>query len=959
MLARALGLAVALGLLLVPVDEVRAAKGQLSYEQRFPGFDIGGAQDLAASPDGEFLYAVGDDKLTVFDRDPLTGGFSFLEVERDGIDDQTDPGGVVDGIDPARGVAVSPDGKTVYVASYQPSNSVAVFDRDPATGRVSFLEAERDGVDDSGDAGGTVAELFRVEVVAVSPDGESVYATTESDDSVVVFDRDPATGRISYLEFEKNGVNDAGDAGGTVEGLDSGSGLTLSPDGEAVYVSASSGDAIVVFARDAANGRLSFVEAEKDGVNDAGDPGGTVDGLNGAAAVAASNGFLFAAGSSDAAVALFERDDVTQELSFVEVEKNGVDDAGDAGPVVSGLIAPRSLALSPNGLNLYVAGNGADAVLTFRLWAAEDELEFVESEVEGLDPGGGDATPAGLRGASAVVVPAGGDHVYVGGSLESGLAAFSRAATTAPTLGRLSFLLTSPGYRLADPRGAAISPDGEWMVVANLGDESLVSLERDPAAGAVVPRDREAQNVDDPSDAAPEVEGLDEPLAVAFAPNGTDVYVTDTSEYAVSLFRLDPGSGELSYVETERDGDNDPGDPGGVVEGLYEPWDLAVAPDGGGLYVAGNNEDALVAFDRDTATGRISFLELESDGVGGVDGLSGVEAIAISPDGRSVYAAGSGGEEAAVFARDLGTDALTFLEAEVDGVDDPQDSGPAVDGFEFGPTDVAVAPDGSQVYFGAFRALTRFQRDTATGRISFAEVERDAFDEYGYVDALTPSRDGGELYVGTAVAGGGGALLALSTAGGLAPLDAEVSGQDDPGDGGGRAAALERIAEVVVSPDDRFVYSVSEADNGVGLFARELAAPPPPGPPPQSPPPEADTLLLNPYFKAAAKQVQKGKQVVVTLTLKAGEKATGTGSGKIVVGKRSYKLKALTVSLGAGKARKLKLRPAKSKHRDAIVAALRAGRKVKAKLTGKIADPAGNRKTKNLPAVTLTYKRSS
>ena len=59
-------------------------------------------------------------------------------------------------------------------------------------------------------------------------------------------------------------------------------------------------------------------------------------------------------------------------------------------------------------------------------------------------------------------------------------------------------------------------------------------------------------------------------------------------------------------------------------------------------------------------------MEAQFDGVGGVDGLSGAQSVAVSPDGGHVYVAGSyGTTRLAVFARDVATGALTFVEAAV------------------------------------------------------------------------------------------------------------------------------------------------------------------------------------------------------------------------------------------------------------------------------------------------------
>ncbi len=51
----------------------------------------------------------------------------------------------------------------------------------------------------------------------------------------------------------------------------------------------------------------------------------------------------------------------------------------------------------------------------------------------------------------------------------------------------------------------------------------------------------------------------------------------------------------------------------------------------------------------------------------GVDGLDGTSGVAVSPDGKHVYATGYVDDGLAVFGRDAATSALSFLEVEIRG----------------------------------------------------------------------------------------------------------------------------------------------------------------------------------------------------------------------------------------------------------------------------------------------------
>jgi len=85
------------------------------------------------SPDGANLYVADsfEGKVAVFSRESATGALAFLEFQQNGR--------VVDGLKGARAVTVSPDGAYVYAVG-EDDDAVAVFRRNAATGALSFLE---------------------------------------------------------------------------------------------------------------------------------------------------------------------------------------------------------------------------------------------------------------------------------------------------------------------------------------------------------------------------------------------------------------------------------------------------------------------------------------------------------------------------------------------------------------------------------------------------------------------------------------------------------------------------------------------------------------------------------------------------------------------------------------------------------------------------------------------------
>src|SRR5205823_4653926 len=233
------------------------------------------------SPDGAHVYVAGrnDDSLAVFSRDAATGALTYVEIQRDGY------AGVVQGLLGAKAVAVSPDGAHVYAAGSL-ENAVAVFGRDAATGKLTFIEVQREGQNG-------VLGLFGAKAVTVSLDGANLYVAGGYDDALVVFDRNPETGMLTSVQLLEDGV-------GGVNGLNGADAVAVSPDGTHVFVTGSVDNALAVFERDPATGTLTYVERLRDGI-------AGVDGLHKAQAVAVSpdGASVYAAGSADTAVAVF------------------------------------------------------------------------------------------------------------------------------------------------------------------------------------------------------------------------------------------------------------------------------------------------------------------------------------------------------------------------------------------------------------------------------------------------------------------------------------------------------------------------------------------------------------------------------------------------------------------------------------------------------------------------------
>lgn len=389
---------------------------EVAVEQELPGGPGGipgllQPSALALSPDGGFAYVTSEsrDSVLLFARDATTGRLEYRREYR--AVEGSLQGARLDG---PRHVVLSGDGRHVYVAARNDS-AIAILARDLGNGELSFVANQINGQGNPGSAGGDTRGLGGVSRLALSPDDRHLYASGATGNSIAVFARDAADGHLAFVEAEQQGVDDPGDAGGVVVGLDRPAGLQVSPDGRHVYVAARFGNAVVAFDRSAdetaaAFGRLSFRTAYRHGLLGVGGMLGAAD-----LTISADGAHLYVAAESSNGIVRFDR---------------GADGAlvwrrawtrGDTG--LPGLLGPQSIALTPDGQELYVAGFG------------DSSLSILGRATDGTDPGHlsplqtvfDDEGGLSLMGGPVAVVPSADDrHVYVVAATDSGLVVLRR-----------------------------------------------------------------------------------------------------------------------------------------------------------------------------------------------------------------------------------------------------------------------------------------------------------------------------------------------------------------------------------------------------------------------------------------------------------------------------------------------------------------------------------------------------
>jgi DNA-binding beta-propeller fold protein YncE len=233
------------------LSQPAGAMGCISDPAAFPavepcadGHAIGGVTgDLAVSRDGRSVYlanllGAGSGSVARLNRNPTTGAISQPPGAAGCIsDDGSGPCADGHGLLNPLGVAVSPDGKSVYATSYT-SDAVVRLARNTTTGAISQSAGTAGCVSEEGAGpcanGHALDAAFKV---AVSPDGENVYAATQGSDSVVRFDRNTTTGAIVQPSDSTGCISESGAGGcGDGDGLNAAEGIAVSRDGKSIYV---------------------------------------------------------------------------------------------------------------------------------------------------------------------------------------------------------------------------------------------------------------------------------------------------------------------------------------------------------------------------------------------------------------------------------------------------------------------------------------------------------------------------------------------------------------------------------------------------------------------------------------------------------------------------------------------------------------------------------------------------
>ena len=406
-----------------------------------------GNTDSVVSPDGENVYTVAFNQgtLAVLDRDPATGA---LEQKAGAEGCFRDDGlGAPAACTPTPrllkpiGVAISPDGKNVYVTSFD-KLALTIFERDASTGELD-LKAGPEGCLDGGQSAfcNPVRAMGRPDKLVVSPNNLNVYVIGgDLANSVIVLDRDPTTGELEQKPGTDGCISETGSGGECQDGraLNLPEGIAISPDGETVF-SSSRNDEVGIFQRNLTSGELSQDAGPEGCYTETGSGGLCQDGIAldtgsphvKSPVVSPDSENLYVPTSESNAVAIFDRNTTSGEITQKAGTDACISETGTGGLCQDGkgLLDAFDSAASSDGLSVYAGGQ------TIAVFDRDPDTGALtqKADPEGCvsDTGDGGACIDGFGNGALGGVPtlsADGRSFYAGMNNDLGLAVFDRKA---------------------------------------------------------------------------------------------------------------------------------------------------------------------------------------------------------------------------------------------------------------------------------------------------------------------------------------------------------------------------------------------------------------------------------------------------------------------------------------------------------------------------------------------------
>jgi 6-phosphogluconolactonase (cycloisomerase 2 family) len=576
-------------------------------------------------------------------------------------------------------IAMSPDQRHAYAVSLH--GGVFWFNCDAGSGQLAL----------QGEATWLLAgsNMIGGATIALSPDGKHLYLGVQN--GLHWFACNTVTGALTY------GGQVLAPADTSVH-LNGNFSLALGPDGHQVYIASWYGHAVHWFQRDAVSGALTYAGRMRDSID-------VPRRMTNPSSIALTpNGTkLLVTSYSSRSLSLFSRNATSGALTLDSTYI-------DSTPGSNGMLAARSVAVSPDGKDAYV-GTAVGTLARFRFGT---NGAFVYN---------GTITGA-LAPASALTMSPDGQFLYAGDWNSHTISWFRRDSTTGALISSNSLLgsdKTPTGGAL--PASLVISANGAYAYAVGRDRSCVTVLSRSAQTGALTVSTLVRNTLTNITD-------MGGAYAVAVS-RGADVYVAAATDDAINRFTRNTNNGSLtfdtSYIDIRQ-----------ATFGAGGPYWLGLSPDQKFLYAACYG--GLYWYGRDQASGRLTMRGSESR-----SGLSPVKGT-FSPDGRFLYLSYESGHAVMWFSRDSVNGTLTFVANVNNKMDSITDM--------YSPDQAVVSPDGRYVYVPsgfAGQGVFWFNRNATNGSLTYGgKILNNAGGITILTDpsALAVSPNGKYIYVG-------------------------------------------------------------------------------------------------------------------------------------------------------------------------------------------------------------------
>lgn len=557
----------------------------------------------------------------------------------------------VNGIRATEGICISNDRNHLYVGSRW---GISHFFNDLELDSLIFVKTyyhETDGM----------YQLLDNECIRVSNDDRFLYVASESSSAINIFERNKTTGELNLIKTysEKNGDPFK------LQGIMS---IELSNDNDFIYITTYLAHTIIVFSRDEQTGELAHVQTIRDN-----EPGGVV--FANESCLSSNNKFFYASSSMYDHISVFERNDETGILTFVQKQ-----------PTQN--FSTNGIKISPDNRFLYCFGN--KNILLYQCDTISGIISFIKEYHSEDDING-------MRNIYAMGFSQNTDYLLTMSSGDSSFSSFKRNIAT----GELQQVYSQQWLNLQQHTGghnfSSMITFDDKVMVTSYWESAFFTTEINQNTGVPFNVEKISNRL------GADIGGLRNVEKVETSPDGEFLYAT-TEGSGFSTFKRDPTTGSISYLDSYVQ-------LGQAVE--YHPKvESCLAVDSLIILSLGNGSNGAISiFKMDSEFTLNPVAYLTKDDLGIENYIRMVGDFAIDADNKHIYM----GTPDDILVFDYNSEGLILnLKQQIDVFE--------LHGINFGLDDIVLTKNGKYLFIhNDNNRIFIFKRDLLTGKLSFID----------------------------------------------------------------------------------------------------------------------------------------------------------------------------------------------------------------------------------------------